>query len=337
VGGDGYNWNFIGGLVIGQLSVFMIMVIFIRFFIFADSSPNSRDYSTHLRQNRRPKILPSSVATTEKILEKTYYNVDSHPSETLDWFSVLVAQAINQVREDVRTNENIIKSLNDAFISIGNMPKFLDKIEVTELNIGEDFPIFSNCRISPSDDDPTRLEAQIDVDLRDNITLGIMTKLLMNYPKALFAVLPVALSVSVKRFSGTLTVSLRTRSVLKEPNFSPGSTKSNVNSLNNSAPGSSSSNSSGSGTVNTTYLTFSFSSDYILEFSINSSIGSKSKTQLLDLPKIGQMVESRLHKWFIDRCVEPRYQQVPLPSFWPRKKTTKEKDQNIPSTSYGNT
>ena len=42
------------------------------------------------------------------------------------------------------------------------------------------------------------------------------------------------------------------------------------------------------------------------------------------MPKIAQTVESRLHDWIDQRCVEPRFQQIVLPSLWPRKKTTRE-------------
>lgn len=42
------------------------------------------------------------------------------------------------------------------------------------------------------------------------------------------------------------------------------------------------------------------------------------------MPKIAQIVESRLHDWIDQRCVEPRFQQIVLPSLWPRKKTTRE-------------
>ena len=51
----------------------------------------------------------------------------------------------------------------------------------------------------------------MDVDLSDVITLGIETKLLLNYPKPLVAVLPVALAVSIVRFSGTVCISMLLR------------------------------------------------------------------------------------------------------------------------------
>jgi maintenance of mitochondrial morphology protein 1 len=44
---------------------------------------------------------------------------------------------------------------------------------------------------------------------------------------------------------------------------------------------------------------------------------------LQDVPKIAQLVEARIHQWFDERCVEPRVQQIVLPSLWPRKKNTR--------------
>lgn len=34
-------------------------------------------------------------------------------------------------------------------------------------------------------------------------------------------------------------------------------------------------------------------------------------------------MEARIHQWFDERCVEPRVQQIVLPSLWPRKKNTR--------------
>ncbi len=68
-------------------------------------------------------------------------------------------------------------------------------------------------------------------------------------------------------------------------------------------------------------LEFSFLPDYDFELSTRSLVGSRSRLQ--DVPKIAQLVEARLHAWFDERCVEPRVQQIVLPSFWPRKKNTR--------------
>lgn len=70
-----------------------------------------------------------------------------------------------------------------------------------------------------------------------------------------------------------------------------------------------------------TTLSFSFLPDYRLDLSVRSLLGSRSRLQ--DIPKIAQLVEARIHAWLEDRCVEPRYQQIVLPSIWPRKKNTR--------------
>ncbi|KAI1757455.1 hypothetical protein F4782DRAFT_537046 [Xylaria castorea] len=336
--------SFTQGLVVGQLSVVLLIAAFIKFFIFGDApSPEvtasiraterrSRTLAhrqsllslrtqntgqTQPTQNKKKSTVLRNTPTLTigSILNKTYYNVDSHQPESLDWFNVLVAQTIAQFRSDAQHDDAILNSLTKA-LNGDSRPDFLDEIKVTELTLGEDFPIFSNCRIIPVDEDGlslenrngngisgaqggaagaraklldgSRLQARMDVDLSDMITLALETKLLLNYPKRLTAVLPVALAVSVERFSGTLSIS-----------FIPSNPSQ-------STP---------------TMMKFSFLDDYRLDFSIRSLVGSRSRLQ--DVPKIAQLVEARLHRWFDERAVEPRFQQIALPSMWPRMKNTR--------------
>lgn len=313
-----------------------ILAAFIKFFIFGD--PASPDVIASLRATERrsrtlthkhsllslrtPSLRHGQILNRKKstvlrnqpsltigsILSKTYYNVDSHQPESLDWFNVLVAQTIAQFRSDAQHDDAILMSLTKA-LNGTSRPDFVDDIRVTELSLGEDFPIFSNCRVIPVDEDGlslgggvkfdpvtaaregTRLQARMDVDLSDMLTLAIETKLLLNYPKKLTAVLPVALAVSVVRFSGTLSIS-----------FIPSNPSQ-------STP---------------TMMAFNFLDDYRLDFSIRSLVGSRSRLQ--DVPKIAQLVEARLHRWFDERAVEPRFQEIALPSLWPRKKNTRGPD-----------
>lgn len=209
-------------------------------------------------------------------------------------------------------------------------PDFLDEVRVTDLCLGEEFPRFRNCRVGFIGDeevgggegvgvggasrrgkgegagDEGRLQARMDVDLSDDcITLALETKILLNYPKPRTAVLPVALSVSVVRFSGTLSVS-----------FLPSSSSSNASAQHPSSLPDTGLLAAAAGSSPTT-LSFTFLPDYELELSTRSLVGSRSRLQ--DLPKIAQIVESRLRAWFDERCVVPRVQMVVLPSLWPRK------------------
>jgi maintenance of morphology protein 1 len=340
---SGHRLSFTQGFILGQISIVLLLAAFIKYFIFGD--PPSPEVTATIRAaERRSRTLAhkksllslretntrqaaqqptlnkkkSSILrpgpptlTIGSILDKTYYKVDSHQPESLDWFNVLVAQTIAQFRSDAQHDDAILTSLTKA-INGTSRPDFVDEIRVTELTLGEDFPIFSNCRIIPVDEDGVnlksgadfdanmasrdgaRLQARMDVDLSDMITLAVETKLLMNFPKRLSAVLPVALAVSVVRFSGTLSIS-----------FVPSNPSENT----------------------PTKMTFTFLDDYRLDFSIRSLMGSRSRLQ--DVPKIAQLVESRLHRWFDERCVEPRFQEIALPSMWPRKKNTRGGDEAI--------
>ena len=347
----------------------MIIFFFIKFFIFGEP-PSADDRALHLNSLRRARILAhqqslhslkqrtrSNSTTTpalrhkhsrsiikkgeesrggpsiSTILAKTYYNVKGHQPESLDWFNVLIAQTIAQLRADARQDGAVLTSLTDILNS-GSKPDWIGEIRVTEIALGDEFPIFSNCRVMPAEDGfwygpgsaeshEGRLQARMDVDLSDVITIGIETTLNLNWPKPFSAVLPVALAVSVVRFSGTLAMSFI-------PSSSPPSTAAPTPSPTANAPpdrpSTSSSNPSTSTSANPpphrpTTLAFTFLDDYRLDLSVRSLVGSRSRLQ--DVPKIAQLIESRVHAWFDERAVEPRFQQISLPSLWPRKHNTR--------------
>ncbi|KAF2163430.1 hypothetical protein M409DRAFT_68388 [Zasmidium cellare ATCC 36951] len=344
------SWSFASGFIFGQLLLALILFTFIKFFIFgetpsADSRATSRAASrrqrtlSHTRQRTLSTALrprPSFAVlkprndgglTVQKILEKTYYNVRGHQPESLDWFNVLIAQTIAQLRADAQEDEAVLGSLTQL-LNGPSKPDFIDDIRVTEISLGDEFPIFSNCRVIPVDENGSplkeltgqrgeRLQARMDVDLSDVVTLGIETKLVLNYPKPFVMVLPVALAVSVVRFSGTLSLSF-------SPSNQPNPYPENGEDAEGTPPGQPNKNEghplNPTGQSPTT-LTFTFLDDYRLDLSVHSLIGSRARLQ--DVPKIAQLVEGRIHQWFDDRCVEPRFQQIVLPSLWPRKKNTR--------------
>lgn len=375
--------SFTQGLLIGQLSVVLLIGAFIKFFIFGEAPPASRDATlrtSHTRHVRQPSLhslassksssprslrnktsssnilrpVPQNATDIASILRKTYYETSpnkptsqghgwgqshhsSHQPESLDWFNVLIAQTIAQYRQtaynlkDASPSEppSILTTLTAALNDPKNRPSFIDTINITEISLGEEFPIFSNCRVIALEDDTTgqsgggRLQALMDVDLSDdNLTLAIETSLILNYPKPFSAVLPLALAVSVVRFSGTLAIS-----------FVPATQPASASTSAVEDDGDSS-KSGGNGSPKTN-LAFSFLPDYRLDLSVRSLIGSRSRLQ--DVPKIAQLVEARVQAWFEERVVEPRVQVVGLPGLWPRmgKTRVREGEDGQPGSSEG--
>ncbi|KAJ5613058.1 hypothetical protein N7510_006252 [Penicillium lagena] len=295
--------------------------------------------------------VPSSATNTRSILRKTYYSAiptnpsskhgrhrmhhSSHQPESLDWFNVLIAQTIAQYRQTAyllkdSPTSSILKSLTAAMNNPEKKPSFIDKITVTDISLGEEFPIFSNCRIIAVDDpnsDGGRLQALLDVDLSDdNLSIAVETSMVLNYPKPRAAILPVALSVSVVRFSGTLCISLipASTSLPTDPSMSPApppdsnqrGDAAGANSPNPSTETGNPQDPSSKTASPKSNVAFSFLPDYRLDLSVRSLIGSRSRLQ--DVPKVAQLVEARVHAWFEERVVEPRVQVVGLPDLWPR-------------------
>ncbi|KAI8332507.1 hypothetical protein EDC96DRAFT_451562, partial [Choanephora cucurbitarum] len=154
-----------------------------------------------------PSRLNASIPLPkDHITSKTYYDMIHHPPESTDWLNVLLAQVILQYREDAKINDRLILAM-DEILNGGVKPNFIGHIHVTELNLGEEFPILSNARIRRSDEVGS-MRAEIDFEYNDQATLGIETQLILNWPVQAFAALPISLVLSVVRFSGTLTIEL---------------------------------------------------------------------------------------------------------------------------------
>lgn len=259
----------------GQTSVLVVLALLIRFFIFADS-PGVKGMP-----NAEPPVEehPVGPLPVDTILEQTYYDVDNHAAESMDWVTVLLALIISSMRQQAMAQDNLLRMLNSILAS-DKIPSFVDTIRVSELSLGGDFPLLNNCRVyrTSNTEFSNGLEAQFDIDLKDTLTLGVDTRLLLNYPKTMLAYLPVSCSVSLVNFSGRVSVSLVTDN--EDRNF----------------------------------ITVSFAPNFSMEFRVNSLIGARSKLQ--DVPKLGQIIENTIRKRFTDKCVRPNYQKIRLPQVW---------------------
>lgn len=267
--------SFAIGLLVGQTSVLVVLALLIRFFIFADSPGVAGIPSSE------PPVEETITESlpVDSILEQTYYDVDNHAAESMDWVTVLLALIISSMRQQAMAQDNLLRMLNRILAS-DKIPSFVDTIRVNELSLGADFPLLNNCRVyrTTNNEFSNGLEAQFDVDLKDTITLGVDTRLLLNYPKTMLAYLPVSCSVSLVNFSGRVSVSLVTDE--EDRNF----------------------------------ITVSFAPNFSMEFRVNSLVGARAKLQ--DVPKLGQIIENTIRKRFTDKCVRPNYQKIRLPQVW---------------------
>lgn len=266
--------SFAVGLLIGQMSVLIVLGILLKFFLFADSPAVKPLACT--TQLDLPETGPKGPQPLESLLEQIYYDVDQHNAESMDWFTVLVALVIRTARRQAIENDNLLKLIN-KLIHSDEIPSYFGALQITQLDLGSDYPLLNNCRVV-HDNSANGLEIQFDIDLKDKITLGLDTQLLLSYPKPMLAYLPVSGSVSLVNFSGRVRMSL-------------------VDCGDES------------------YIRLSVDPNYSMGIKVNSLVGARA--QLQNVPKIGQLVESGLRKLFTDRCVYPNYRKIKLP-VWPK-------------------
>ncbi|KAG0243957.1 ERMES complex subunit mmm1 [Actinomortierella wolfii] len=285
IGVNNNGWGFSGmsfttGLLIGQLSVVLVVLVCFKYLLLEDVryGRKPRSFSNRGVTIPAPPTKPSLPSITT-ILNKTFYDVHEHIPESLDWMSVLLAQAIAQYRDDSKVNNRLIKALAEA-LNGGVRPDWVGHIRVTELNLGEDFPVLSRARIRPADHPAGSVRAEIDIDFNDQIMLGIETSVLINWPRPRIAALPVSLVLSVVKFQATITLQFKTVDGQQ-------------------------------------YISISTLPDFELEFGVQSLLGARTKLE--DVPKVTDLITSKLRGFFIDRCVSPNGRDIAMPTFWAKR------------------
>ncbi|WBW70587.1 ERMES complex subunit, membrane tether and lipid transfer protein Mmm1 [Schizosaccharomyces osmophilus] len=316
------QWSFTQGFILGQLLTISVIYVFLRFFLFCNPPPQDlakeeeKIEAIKSQQSKSSPSSPPSVANatdsarhyfqdTHSTLDSEFldalYNVNEHEPESLDWFNVLIAQALTQFRHDASSNNVALRKL-EAVLNKGTQDRtMVDHIYVKNLSLGRGFPVFSHCRVLRREQGSSQLRAEMLVSLNDNLTCTVETKLLLNFPKPSFATLPLSITISMRRFVGKMMI-----------HFSPSN-----------------------GADQPAYFNFSFDPDFVISLEVNSLIGARSKLQ--DIPKITQLIDSRVRQWFIARCVSPQFQQIAIPNFWPTSaKEGHARSQTTSADMHGN-
>jgi len=294
-------------------SSLILVVCFVRFVVFEDPKssqekkpigtrrPQKTYHSTNQRRSskhaRRLSFHDKSHGTAESdLLSKLPYDLSSHPPETTDWLNVLLAQAIiayrsllhgldddptmpkgNKAKEMVEEAMNFARGEVPGIISV-------DYITVTEVEFGKEYPVCTNARVRPADE-TGRMRIEIDIDYSDRVTLAIDTKVVVNFPTARFAVLPISLGLTLNQLSATIMAEIPPIAIPLPMNDDP------------LAP--------------SPAILMSLDPDFTLSMTTTSLLGSRAKLQ--DIPKIEQLILGRLRGWIVDNLVWPKVRVLKLP------------------------
>ena len=234
--------SFAQGFVVGQLVLIVALVFLFRYLYVADlpttleqerraliarTEAVQRSLEAKLRGRAPPPDSEFVRRGLQDVLQKTQYEMGAHAPETLDWLNVILAQMIARYRDAIvgyapagaapadpesgmpslqNAEKAAAKRLAEHMLNTavaGRTMNMLDKITVTDIDFGTQYPKLTHARVRPSESpDVARLE--VDFDYTDQISFGIDTKLLMNFPQLRFGSLALGLCLRVQQLCGTV-------------------------------------------------------------------------------------------------------------------------------------
>ncbi|KAI9345565.1 hypothetical protein BDR26DRAFT_856276 [Obelidium mucronatum] len=285
--------QFFKGFVLGQIVLCVLIFFLVKVFLLRNSDETKAELrkSPQKWRSKKPQTPLRQHAFESHVLAKTNYSVHGHKPESLDWANVVLAQVIARYRSDPAIAQGIVKWIDDKMNGGPNgttRPSFLGPVSITEFSLGEEYPKFNTARMQYAEH-TSNLRAEVDFEFNDQITIGVDTQVIINWPKPAIASLPVSLVLSVIKFSGTIAVEFVTH---------PDSSE--------------------------TFLAISILEDYSLEFDVRSLLGHRTKVK--DLPKLTSLITSQLRSIFVDQIVWPSFKKLHIPvHFGPSPETNKNK------------
>ncbi|KAJ1923167.1 ERMES complex subunit mmm1 [Tieghemiomyces parasiticus] len=195
-------------------------------------------------------------------------------TESCEWVNLFVAQLLARYRASPAIQHHWVHRLTRWINAPDVRPSMLGHVTLHTFHLGSSLPIVKSVKVVPLVAE-NALQWHLNVDLADQLTVGIDTKVLLNWPKASLAALPVSLSVTLARFTGTVTLE-----------FLPD---------------------------NPLAVAVSVLPGYELEWDVQSLLGHRAKVQ--NLPKIKELIVEQIRAEFTRHLVAPAFQAVPLPTF----------------------
>ncbi|KAG8733437.1 ERMES complex subunit mmm1 [Ceratobasidium sp. 423] len=255
--------TFTQGLVVGQLSILLLIVIIVRH-LFLDSAKT------------QPVHTPAPLPVRPPLQESEKAKIDAEgdwrtgDAETAEWFNLLLNLCVQTYREELKANlqgpagDEAARARIERWANATLQSDMMDNIVIHSVDLGTSAPRISEARLVPDLNDPNGFVAQCNLSYIDSVSVSLSTSVLFNYPVPMFARLPVSLTLSLSLFSGNVTI--------KPP----------------------------SPTAIAPSVTLTLSPHFHLELRTTSLLGSRAK--LADVPKIHQMLEERIKRAISDRA-----------------------------------
>jgi len=297
--------TFTQGLVLGKLSILLLLAFILRYLFFETNPPSSEESEPETDtaamtdadkppRDQQPLGLPVPVVPTPHTFKESFideFPVDATRRESLEWFNLLLNGLTKSYRAHLHGNltgtaaNEAARRRIERWAQTTLQSNVMSPIKVHSVSLGTSSPKFTNARIrNVQEKQSSSTVAHIDEDLTytDTLSMSLSTSLLLNYPTAQFARLPISLTLSLSIFSGTIT--------LVPPSPSPSSKESSTS-------------------TSTPKLTIRLQPNFKLSIDQSSLMGSRAK--LADVPKVHQIIQDRIRTW-IETHFEEYQVMLPL-------------------------
>ncbi|KNC84238.1 hypothetical protein SARC_03538 [Sphaeroforma arctica JP610] len=247
--------EFVYGFLFGQ-SVLLCLFIFI-FYYFCLRHNTTKD-GVEIQKAAYVQEMP----TLESI-------ADSEP-ETCDWLSAVLQSVYVSLRH--RQLKAFVLNRIKYALSGDDLPDFIGSIRIVDFTLPTEMPQLREAAIQDVEGSNMTLLAR--VGWVGTMSVSVEVDVVLNYPVARFAVMPLALSVTLQRFEGLMRI------------FLPGQIG--------------------------TDMSVCFDGDPILDFQLGTVIGAA--TRVHDPPKLLEIVVGRVHRTIHDKLVSPNSLSFAIPA-----------------------
>lgn len=187
---------FVAGFLAGQLSLCVLVATLIWYFCLR--APMHREIT----------IAPSAQATEHLRAVPLAQPAHDPAPETCNWLNAILQRVYLELHHN-GLKQYVLQLVVDAFNS-GKFPGFVGQTTVTELRFGASLPLikYASYGAGPSEDNYETMDIVLDVCYADDqgLQVGLDTELIVNYPVAELASLPISFTVMLAHFSGRVRV-----------------------------------------------------------------------------------------------------------------------------------
>ncbi|KZT57409.1 hypothetical protein CALCODRAFT_508843 [Calocera cornea HHB12733] len=257
--------SFTLGILLGQASILFLIYLFVRYLLLAPSdAPVSHSAAPKPRLRNVPPLAEKRTDEQAEWLNAMTRQASDElcMHRIVDAYRASLSAPPPDVLPSPAQAADTVRAKVEKWVNEHRSPETMDEIVVHECDLGADAPSVRDVRLSPHSKGGLRAEFDVDYSPTSPPSVSISTALLLNVPVQRFGSLPVSLNVALSHISGTLIFHI-------PPDAGP--------------------------------VTMHLSSTPPLQLSLSLSSLVGSRAKLADLPKLHELVESRVRMVLEDR------------------------------------